>query len=52
MRQYAGITLVMPDIASAMHVDWHLARPAHHHLSLGWSHPWLSAVPVFAAAAW
>ena len=51
MRQYAGITLVTIGVASAMHLDWHLARPAHHHLSLGWSQHWLSAIPVFAAAA-
>jgi hypothetical protein len=44
----APVALVL---AAAIHVDWHLARH-HARLSLGWSHHWLFAIPVFAAAAW
>lgn len=39
-------------LAAFIHLDWHLARPAHHALSLGWTHHWLLAVPVFALLAW
>ena len=39
-------------LAVAIHLDWHVARPAHGHLSFGWPFHWLLAVPVFGAAAW
>jgi hypothetical protein len=39
-------------LATAMHLDWHAARPAEHHLSLGWTWHWLLAVPVCALTAW
>jgi hypothetical protein len=39
-------------LAGFIHLDWHVARPAHQHLSLGWTHHWLLAVPVFALLAW
>lgn len=35
-------------VATAIHVDWHFARPAHHRLSLDWSSHWLFAVPIGA----
>ena len=44
--------LVSVALASAMHLDWHVARPAVHHLSLGWRWHWLLAVPVGALTAW
>jgi hypothetical protein len=44
--------LVSLALASAMHVDWHVARPAVHHLSLGWPWHWLLAVPAGALTAW
>jgi hypothetical protein len=44
--------LVTLALATAMHLDWHAARPAMHHLSLGWRWHWLLAVPVFALTAW
>src|SRR5262245_6495281 len=44
--------LVTLALASAMHLDWHLARPEHHRLSLGWSWHWLLAIPAFALTAW
>jgi hypothetical protein len=39
-------------LAAAIHTDWHLARPATHHLSLGLSWHWLWAAPVFGLVAW
>jgi len=39
-------------LAVAIHVDWHMARPAHDSLSLGWRYHWLFAIPVFAVAGW
>ena len=45
-------SLVTLGLATAMHLDWHVARPAVHHLSLGWRWHWLLAVPVFAVLAW
>lgn len=35
-------------LATALHVDWHLARPAHHRLSLDWPYHWLATAFVFA----
>jgi hypothetical protein len=37
-------------LAAALHLDWHLARPEHHRLSLGWSFHWLATAVVFGAA--
>lgn len=39
-------------LAVAMHLDWHVARPAVHEHSLGLSWHWVFAVPVFALNAW
>ncbi|MBC7788353.1 MAG: hypothetical protein H7Z74_00290 [Anaerolineae bacterium] len=39
-------------LVSAIHLEWHLARPAHHRLSLGWSGHWLFAAAAFAFAGW
>jgi hypothetical protein len=47
MRRSLSFSLVTLGLATAMHLDWHMARPEHHHLSLGWSQHWLAAVPVF-----
>jgi hypothetical protein len=52
MGRTAGVILVIVALASAMHVDWHFARPTHHRLSLGWSQHWLIAIPVFALVGW
>ena len=30
----AGLALAL---AAVIHIDWHLARPTHHRLSLGWA---------------
>lgn len=45
-------TLVCLGLATAIHVDWHLARPAEHHLSLGLPWHWTLAIPTFGAVAW
>jgi hypothetical protein len=47
-----AFALVTLALATAMHLDWHFARPAHHVLSLGWTSHWLSAIPVFVLTAW
>jgi len=39
-------------LATALHVDWHLARPTHHRLSLGWTHHWLATAVVFASVGY
>jgi predicted transporter len=47
-----GASIAVLLLASAIHTDWHFARPAHHRLSLDLSWHWLLAVPVFALAAY
>ena len=51
-----SLCCLVPLLAVAIHLDWHLARPAtghHDRLSFGLEEHWLLAVPVFAlAAAW
>src|SRR5919199_5955457 len=53
MRRLLFAVLVLA-LAVAVHVDWHLARPAHHHrrLSLGWDQHWLFAALAFAIVGW
>ncbi|HET6764954.1 MAG TPA: hypothetical protein VFH27_14820 [Longimicrobiaceae bacterium] len=53
MRRLASAMLVLA-LASAVHVDWHLARHAEHHgrLSLGWEQHWIFAALAFAAVGW
>src|SRR5918996_6155523 len=46
---YTGITIAL---AAAIHIDWHLARPTHHRLSLGWAEHWIFAAIAFAIAGW
>lgn len=48
----ATAALVSLALATAIHLDWHAARPTAHHLSLGLSNHWLLAIPVFAIVAW
>ena len=47
--RYAALVLIL---AAAVHVDWHLARPLHHRLSLAWPHHWIFAAAVFAMVGW
>ena len=51
MRRLLFAVLVLA-LATAVHVDWHLARPTHHRLSLGWSYHWLFAGAAFATVGW
>jgi len=52
MRRLLSPLLVLT-LASAVHADWHLARPAHHHrLSLGWEQHWIFAALAFGAVGW
>ena len=51
MRRLHYTALVLA-LAAVVHVDWHLARPAHHRLSLAWPHHWLFAVTAFALVGW
>jgi hypothetical protein len=44
--------LVSLALATAIHLDWHVARPAQHHLSLGLPWHWALAIPVFALVGW
>jgi len=39
-------------IGVMIHLDWHLGRPGHDHLSLGFPYHWIAALPVFAPLAW
>ncbi|HYJ80494.1 MAG TPA: hypothetical protein VEW03_12855 [Longimicrobiaceae bacterium] len=51
LRRLVSIPLVLLLVA-IIHLDWHLARPHHHHrLSFDWDYHWLVAIPVFALAA-
>ena len=47
--RYAGLVLAL---AAAIHIDWHLARPAHHRLSLAWPDHWIFAAVAFAVVGW
>jgi hypothetical protein len=51
MRKQTSWPLVLI-LATLVHVDWHVGRPVHHRLSLGWSTHWLFAIAFFAAAGW
>lgn len=39
-------------IAILIHVDWHLGRPGHDHLSFGLPYHWLLGVAAFAPLPW
>ena len=52
LKRSNGIVLVIACVASTMHLDWHVARPEHHRLSLGLAQHWLLAIPVFAFTGW
>jgi len=53
MRRLLAAVLVLV-LATAVHVDWHLARPAAHHrrLGLGWDQHWIVAALVFVGVGW
>lgn len=52
LNRNASAALVTFALATAIHLDWHVARPTVHHLSLGLSGHWLLAIPVFGLVAW
>lgn len=39
-------------LATVLHIDWHVARPAHHRLSLEWPFHWVITALAFAVAGW
>jgi hypothetical protein len=47
----SAIALLALILAVGIHVDWHLARPVHHRLSLGWQQHWIFAALLFAGVA-
>ncbi|MBC7768492.1 MAG: hypothetical protein H7124_06875 [Phycisphaerales bacterium] len=51
MRRLRYSALILA-LAVAVHIDWHLARPAHHRLSGNWPHHWLFAAAAFALVGW
>ena len=52
IRRTTSSALVSLALATAIHLDWHAARPTEHHLSLGLSWHWLLAIPAFGLVAW
>ena len=50
MRRLGIVPLALL-LALGLHVDWHLARPLHHRLSLAWEHHWIFAALLFASVA-
>jgi hypothetical protein len=47
MPRHAAVLLSLL-LGAGLHVDWHLARPLHHRLSLDWSHHWAITAALFA----
>jgi uncharacterized membrane protein YagU involved in acid resistance len=47
MRRW-GLCLLSVLLAVGIHVDWHLARPHHHRLSLEWREHWIFSIVLFA----
>lgn len=39
-------------IALLLHLDWHLGRAGHDHVSFDMQHHWLIAIPAFVPIAW
>jgi hypothetical protein len=39
-------------LGAAIHLDWHLARPHHHRLSLEWSYHWAVTAAIFGVVGW
>jgi hypothetical protein len=51
MRRRAIVLLALL-LAAGIHVDYHLARPLRHRLSLEWQHHWIFAALLFAGVAY
>jgi hypothetical protein len=52
MRLRLAACLLQLVVAAVIHLDWHIARPTHHRLSLGWEHHWIFSALVFGAIGW
>jgi hypothetical protein len=55
MRRFGSLLMGLL-LATLIHIDWHMARPAHYHLGgrlgLGWPYHWMVTALVFAIAGW
>jgi ACR3 family arsenite efflux pump ArsB len=55
MQRWRSLAIGMI-LATVIHLDWHMARPAHYHLGgrlgLGWSYHWVCSALVFAVVGW
>jgi hypothetical protein len=51
MRPLISIPVIAA-LAVLVHLDWHVARPTHHRLSLGWEAHWTLCLAGFALAGW
>ena len=47
MPRHAAIIMSLV-LGAMLHVDWHLARPLHHRLSLDWTYHWAVTAGIFA----
>ena len=51
MRRFTSLWIGLV-LATVIHLDWHMARPAHYHLGgrlgLGWSYHWVCSAVAFA----
>jgi hypothetical protein len=52
MKRTLELLLLSLILATMLHVDWHLARPLHHRLSLAWPLHWVVTALVFAVVGW
>jgi hypothetical protein len=52
MKRTLELLLLSLILATMLHVDWHLARPLHHRLSLAWPFHWVLTALVFAVVGW
>jgi hypothetical protein len=55
MQRWRSLAIGMI-LATLIHLDWHMARPAHYHfggrLGLGWPYHWVITALVFAIVGW
>ena len=49
MKRHTTVVLSLV-LGAVLHIDWHLARPLHHRLSLELSHHWAITAALFAVA--
>lgn len=55
MRRYRSLWMGLL-LATLIHLDWHMSRPAHYHiggrLGLGWPYHWIVTALVFGIVGW